>query len=93
MVNLMDELRRVVDAISSRPSTIDISLWTWLVCEYWYNEKQKLNNLKLLQMLQDLLQEFSMTYPPTQELDRSSEPHEPQQDPLYISVFEKKKKY
>ncbi|KAL2901222.1 hypothetical protein RDABS01_026304 [Bienertia sinuspersici] len=33
--------KSVADAISSRPNTIDVGPWMWLVCEYWNNEKQK----------------------------------------------------
>ncbi|KAL2926549.1 hypothetical protein RDABS01_028269 [Bienertia sinuspersici] len=70
--------KSVADAINSRPNTIDVDKWTWLVCEYWNGEMQKIN---------------APTTQPTQELDGSSKPHETQQEPLYITLFEKTKKY
>ncbi|KAL2898214.1 Uracil-DNA glycosylase [Bienertia sinuspersici] len=38
--------KSVADAINSRPSTIDLGPWTWLVYEYWNNEKQKLKQIE-----------------------------------------------
>ncbi|KAL2905270.1 hypothetical protein RDABS01_003980 [Bienertia sinuspersici] len=99
--------KSVADAISSRPNTIDVGPWTWLVCEYWNNEKQKhiskvntKNKLKQTEtpangarstarIFHDLIN--APPTQPTQELDGSSEPLETQQDPLYITLFEKTK--
>ncbi|KAL2934386.1 Phosphoglycerate kinase [Bienertia sinuspersici] len=100
--------KSVADAINSRPNTIDVDKWTWLLCEYWNSEKKKHiskvnteNKLKqtdtptngarsTARIFQDL---SHISAPPTQELDGSSEPHETQQDPLYITLFEKTKKH
>ncbi|KAL2927469.1 Fibronectin-binding protein PlpA, partial [Bienertia sinuspersici] len=92
-----------------RNNTLEISPWTWLVCDYWNGEKQKHiskvnteNKLKQTEtpangarstarIFHDLIN--APPTQPTQELDGSSEPHETQQDPLYITLFEKTKKY
>ncbi|KAL2906411.1 hypothetical protein RDABS01_005121, partial [Bienertia sinuspersici] len=101
--------KSIADAINTRPNTIDVDKWTWLVCEYWNAEKQKRiskvnteNKLKQTEtpangarstarIFHDLINEPPTQ--PTQELDESSEPHETQQDPLYITLFEKTKKH
>ncbi|XP_021767737.1 TPR-containing protein DDB_G0280363-like [Chenopodium quinoa] len=33
--------KSIADAINSIPDNIDANQWTWLVCEYWNDEKQK----------------------------------------------------
>ena len=33
--------KSIADAINSKPDNIDANQWTWLVCEYWNDEKQK----------------------------------------------------
>ncbi|KAL2902185.1 hypothetical protein RDABS01_027267, partial [Bienertia sinuspersici] len=33
--------KSVAQAINSRPNTIDVNPWTWLVFEYWNDEKRK----------------------------------------------------
>ncbi|KAL2897359.1 Proline-specific permease, partial [Bienertia sinuspersici] len=103
--------KSLADAINSRPNTIDVGKWTWLVCEYWNDEKQKHiskvnteNKLKqtktsangarsTARIFHDLVSHINAPpTQPTQELDGSSEPHETQQDLLYITLFEKTKK-
>ncbi|KAL2942564.1 hypothetical protein RDABS01_030914 [Bienertia sinuspersici] len=82
---------------------MDIGPWTWLVCKYWNDEKQKLKQTETpangarstARIFHDLI-----NTPPTQptqeldgELDGSSEPHETQKDPMHITLFEKTKKH
>ncbi|KAL2931591.1 Phosphomethylpyrimidine synthase [Bienertia sinuspersici] len=69
--------KSVAEAINSRPNTINVDQWTWLVCEYWNDAKRK--NMPQTQ--------------PTEEHEESSNPLETQQDPLYITLFEKTKKH
>ncbi|KAL2904487.1 hypothetical protein RDABS01_003197 [Bienertia sinuspersici] len=101
--------KSVVDAINSRPNTIDVGPWMWLVCDYWNGEKQKHiskvnteNKLKQTETPANGARSTARIFhylinapptQPTQELDGSSEPHETQQDPLYITLFEKTKKH
>ncbi|KAL2943454.1 Protein DYAD, partial [Bienertia sinuspersici] len=101
--------KSVAEAINSRPSTINVDECTWLVCEYWNDEKRKRiskinteNKLKQTEspangarstarIFHDL-----MNMPQTQqteEHEESSNPLETQQDPLYITLFEKTKKH
>ncbi|KAL2942225.1 hypothetical protein RDABS01_030575, partial [Bienertia sinuspersici] len=101
--------KSVAEVINSRPSTINVDEWTWLVCEYWNDEKRKRiskinteNKLKQTEspangarstarIFHDL-----MNMPQTQqteEHEESSNPLETQQDPLYITLFEKTKKH
>ncbi|KAL2893771.1 hypothetical protein RDABS01_009680 [Bienertia sinuspersici] len=64
--------KSVAEAINSRPSTINVDDWTWLVCEYWNDEKRKRiskinteNKLKQTespQMVQGPLQGFFTTW-------------------------------
>ncbi|KAL2901731.1 Fibronectin-binding protein PlpA [Bienertia sinuspersici] len=91
--------KSVADAINSRPNTIDVGKWTWLVCEYWNGEKQKHiskvnteNKLKQTETPVNGVRSTARifhdlinvpTTQPTQELDGSSERHETQQDPLH----------
>ncbi|KAL2904318.1 Fibronectin-binding protein PlpA [Bienertia sinuspersici] len=100
--------KSLVDAINSRPNNIDVGPWTWLVCDYWNGEKQKHiskvnteNKLKQTETPANGARSTARIFhdlinvpptQPTQELDGSSEPHETQQDPLYITLFEKTKK-
>ncbi|KAL2894895.1 Fibronectin-binding protein PlpA [Bienertia sinuspersici] len=101
--------KSIADAINSRSNTIDVEKWTWLVCEYWNGEKQKRiskvnteNRLKQTETPTNGARSTTRIFhdlinmPPTQltqEIDESSEPHETQQDPLYITLFEKTKKH
>ncbi|KAL2894408.1 hypothetical protein RDABS01_010317 [Bienertia sinuspersici] len=70
--------KSVAKALNSRPSTINVDEWTWLVCEYWNDEKQKMN--------------MPQTQP-TEEHEESSNRLETQQDTLYITLFEKTKNH
>ncbi|KAL2903632.1 hypothetical protein RDABS01_002342 [Bienertia sinuspersici] len=101
--------KSIAYAMNSRPNTIDVDKWTWLVCEYWNGEKQKRiskvnteNKIKqtetpangarsITRIFHDLIN--APPTQPTQELDESLEPHETQQDPMYITLFEKTKKH
>uniref|UniRef100_A0A803N990 Uncharacterized protein n=1 Tax=Chenopodium quinoa TaxID=63459 RepID=A0A803N990_CHEQI len=61
--------KSIADAINSRSDNIDDNQWTWLVCKYWNDEKQKMN----VQQTQG-----------SQEHEGSSDnPLETQQDPLH----------
>ncbi|KAL2921405.1 Fibronectin-binding protein PlpA [Bienertia sinuspersici] len=90
--------KSIADAINSRPNTIDVDKWTWLhICKV--NTENKLKQTKtpangtrsITRIFHDLIN--APPTQPTQELDESSEPHETQQDPLYITLFEKTKKH
>ncbi|KAL2929845.1 Fibronectin-binding protein PlpA, partial [Bienertia sinuspersici] len=90
----------LADAINSRPNTIDVDKWTWLVCEYWNGKKQKHiskvnteNRLKQTKTPANGARSTARIFNDLVKLDGSSEPHETQQDPLYITLFEKTKKH
>ncbi|KAL2923494.1 hypothetical protein RDABS01_014985, partial [Bienertia sinuspersici] len=94
--------KSVADAINSRPNNIEVGPWTWLVCDYWNGEKQKLKQTETpangarstARIFHDLVSHINAPpTQPTQELDGSSEPYETQRDPLYITLFEKTKKH
>ncbi|KAL2893789.1 Uracil phosphoribosyltransferase, partial [Bienertia sinuspersici] len=93
----------VIEALSFqcsmfRPNTINVDQWTWLVCEYWNDEKRKhiskINMENKLKQTESPTNGCKMNMPQTQpieEHEESSNPLETQQDPLYITLFEKTK--
>uniref|UniRef100_A0A803N0U7 Uncharacterized protein n=1 Tax=Chenopodium quinoa TaxID=63459 RepID=A0A803N0U7_CHEQI len=102
--------KSIVDAINNRPDNIDANQWTWLVCEYWNDEKQKSiskvnteNKLKqtetppngarsTVRIFHELMN-VQQTQGSQEDEGSSDNPLETQQDPLYITLFEKTKKY
>uniref|UniRef100_A0A803N463 Uncharacterized protein n=1 Tax=Chenopodium quinoa TaxID=63459 RepID=A0A803N463_CHEQI len=99
----------VTDAINSRPDTIDANQWTWLVCEYWNDEKQKriskvntenklkqtetpANGAKSTARIFHELMNVQQTQGSQEHEGSSDNSLETQQDPLYITLFEKTKK-
>uniref|UniRef100_A0A803KV28 Uncharacterized protein n=1 Tax=Chenopodium quinoa TaxID=63459 RepID=A0A803KV28_CHEQI len=102
--------KSVTDAINSRPDTINANQWTWLVCEYWNDEKQKriskvntenklkqtetpANGAKSTARIFHELMNVQQTQGSQEHEGSSDDPLETQQDPLYITLFEKTKKH
>ncbi|KAL2931505.1 hypothetical protein RDABS01_036915 [Bienertia sinuspersici] len=92
--------KSITDAIHSRPNNIEVGPWTWLVCDYWNCEKKKHiskvnteNKLKQTETPAYGARSTARIFHDLVKLDGSSEPHETQPDPLYITLFEKTKKH
>uniref|UniRef100_A0A803N837 Uncharacterized protein n=1 Tax=Chenopodium quinoa TaxID=63459 RepID=A0A803N837_CHEQI len=102
--------KSIADAINSRPDNIDANQWTWLVCEYWNDEKQKriskvnkdnklkqtetpANGARSTARIFHELMNVQQTQGSQEHEGSSDNPLETQQDPLYITLFEKTKKH
>uniref|UniRef100_A0A803N6M1 Uncharacterized protein n=1 Tax=Chenopodium quinoa TaxID=63459 RepID=A0A803N6M1_CHEQI len=102
--------KSIADAINSRPDNIDANQWTWLVCEYWNDEKQKriskvntdnklkqtetpANGARSTTRIFHELMNVQQTQGSQEHEGSSDNPLETQQDPLYITLFEKTKKH